>query len=136
MFKVGMLGAQAVLMFLHVKLYHESFLPGYLLKSLASVFTFEEEANRAIKWSFCLLMWDIFFIPFCAHFMVDLVSLDFNSEYLNFIFEDTIFGQYGISNLFVGYCVLRHVIGPISKCLFRLMRKCVSKCRKCADCSP
>ncbi len=86
MFKIGMLGAQAVLMFLHVKLYHESFLPGCLLKSLTSVFTFEEEANRAIKWSFLLLTWDIFLIPFCAHFMVDLVGLEFNSEYLNFIF--------------------------------------------------
>ena len=86
MFKVGMLGAQAVLMFLHVKLYHESFLPGCLLKSLTSVFTFEEEANRAVKWSFWLLMWDIFLIPFCAHFLADLASLDFNLEYLTFIF--------------------------------------------------
>jgi hypothetical protein len=75
--KLGMLGAQATLLFLHVKLYHESFLPGYLLKSLTEVFTFEEEANRAIKWSILLLMWDIFLIPFCAHFLVDLVSLDF-----------------------------------------------------------
>jgi hypothetical protein len=74
---MGMVGAQGVILFLHVRLYHETFIQGFLLKSFRSIFTFEEEAKRAITWSILLLVWDLFILPTCAHLLVDLVGFGF-----------------------------------------------------------
>jgi hypothetical protein len=77
---MGMVGAQGVILFLHVWLYHETFLPGCLLKSFRSISKFEEEGNRAISWSILLLIWDLFIVPTCAHIFVDLAGFGFTFD--------------------------------------------------------